>query len=76
MGTTAEKLHYLNVTKQAIKQAIIDMGVDVSDEDTFRSYADLIRDITGGGGSDLYQVTNIPNKIISTTTMTASGVIG
>ena len=42
MGTTAEKLSYLNETKQAIKTAIQDKGVAVADGDTFRSYADKI----------------------------------
>lgn len=45
----ADKLTYLNGTKEAIKQAIIDKGVEVSDTDTFRSYADKIGDISGGG---------------------------
>ena len=42
MGTTAEKLSYLNETKQAIKTAIQNKDVAVSDSDTFRSYADKI----------------------------------
>lgn len=47
------KLTYLEQTKEGIKQAIINKGVDVSDSDTFRSYIDKIDSITtGGGGSD------------------------
>ena len=50
-NTIADKLTYLNGTKDAIKQAIIGKGVDVADTDTFRSYADKITSIqTGGGG--------------------------
>lgn len=48
MGTIAEKLTYLNGTKQAIKQAIIDKGVAVADSDTFRSYAAKIAEIPTG----------------------------
>lgn len=43
------KLTYLNDTKTAIKKAIIDKGVDVLDTDTFRSYAEKIGQIEGGG---------------------------
>ena len=45
MGTTAEKLSYLNETKQAIKTAIQGKGVSVADSDTFRSYAQKIANI-------------------------------
>lgn len=50
MGTIAEKLTYLNETKTAIKNAIIAKGVSVTDNDSFRSYADKIESIEGGGG--------------------------
>ena len=40
--TIADKLNYLNQTKTAIKEAIINKGVSISDTDTFRSYADKI----------------------------------
>lgn len=52
MGTIAEKLTYLNGTKTAIKNAIINKGVAVSDTDTFRSYASKIESIQTGGGDD------------------------
>ena len=45
MGTIADKLEYLNDTKTAIKGALQNRGVTVSDTDTFRSYADKIGDI-------------------------------
>ena len=48
-NTIADKLTYLNGTKDAIKQAIIGKGVDVTDTDTFRSYADKISSIQTGG---------------------------
>ena len=41
----AEKLEYLNGTKSAIKSAIQNRGVTVSDTDTFREYATKIGDI-------------------------------
>ena len=48
MGTTAEKLAYLNNTKTAIKDAIIAKGTDVPEGTTFRQYADLISGISTG----------------------------
>ena len=48
-NTIADKLTYLSDTKDAIKQAITGKGVDVSDTDTFRSYADKISSIQTGG---------------------------
>lgn len=50
MSTIADKLEYLNETKQAIKTAIVEKGVEVADTDTFRSYADKIAEIQTGGG--------------------------
>ena len=47
--TTSDKMNYLNDTKHAIKQAIIDKGIDVSVSDTFRSYAEKISRISSGG---------------------------
>lgn len=41
-----DKLQTLKNTKQAIKQAIIDKGIEVSDTDAFASYADKITSIT------------------------------
>lgn len=53
MGTITEKLDYLRGTKSEIKAAIEEKGVTVADEDTFRAYADKIRDIsTGSVGSE------------------------
>ena len=56
MGTVVEKFQYIEGTKQAIKKAIKNKGVDVSDTDTFRSYAEKIESIGGGGGgSDTFE---------------------
>ena len=48
MGTINDKLEYLNQTKQDIKQAIINKGQNITEEDTFRSYVDKINDIELG----------------------------
>lgn len=50
MGTLADKLQYLKNTKDAIMNAIIEKGVEITSSDTFRSYANKIREISGGGG--------------------------
>ena len=58
MSTITDKLTYLQDTKTAIKNAIVNKGVSVSDSDTFRSYANKISSITtgeGGGSSDEWQ---------------------
>lgn len=48
MGTTSDKLAYLNQTKTEIKNAIIEKGVEVADTDSFRSYANKIAQIKTG----------------------------
>ena len=53
MGTINDKLEYLNQTKQDIKQAIINKGQNITEEDTFRSYVDKINDIELGVLSEL-----------------------
>lgn len=50
MGTVVEKVQYIEGTKQAIKKAIKNKGVEVSDTDTFRSYAEKIKEIGSGSG--------------------------
>ena len=49
MGTINEKLNYLSQTKENIKQAIKGKGVEITDSDSFRSYADKIGTIKAGG---------------------------
>lgn len=50
MGTTTEKLTYLQGTKDAIKNAIVAKGVEVPEGTTFRGYAEKIGEIQTGGG--------------------------
>lgn len=45
MGTTTEKLTYLQGTKDAIKNAIVAKGVAVPEGTTFREYEQKIREI-------------------------------
>lgn len=45
MGTIFEKVDYLSSTKEAIKQVINNNDVTVTDNATFREYANLIKDI-------------------------------
>ena len=49
-NTISDKLEYLEGTKSAIKDAIVAKGVAVEDTATFRSYAEKIGEISGGGG--------------------------
>ena len=49
MGTITDKLNKLVETKSAIKTAIVNKGVTVTDTDTFASYADKINSISSGG---------------------------
>lgn len=51
--STADKLNKLLETKQAIKQAIIDKGVDVSDNTVFAEYPAKINAIEGANDVDL-----------------------
>jgi hypothetical protein len=58
MGTTAEKLTYLNTTKGKIKDSINLTGAGITDNDTFRSYATKLRDglvnVLNNGTATLY----------------------
>lgn len=49
---TSDKLNKLLETKAAIKQAIIDKGVDVGEDTKFADYASKIDSIEVGGGTD------------------------
>lgn len=44
----ADKLTYLNTTKELIRNSINNKGVSVTENDTFRSYAEKIDDISQG----------------------------
>lgn len=47
MGTTADKLVYLEETKADIRAALVEKGMDVPESTPFRGYGDLIRGISG-----------------------------
>lgn len=51
MGTTADKLAYVAGTKVAIHNAIVAKGVDIPVGTNFRTYADKIALISGGGST-------------------------
>lgn len=71
MGTLNDKIHYLQDTKDDIKDAIVAQGISVASTDTFRSYADKISQIQGGGA--VYTAGNnvqIENNVISATDTT------
>lgn len=59
MGTTADKLNKLLETKANIKQAIINKGVDVSDDTKFADYPAKIADIIVGDAGDLIFYKNL-----------------
>lgn len=56
--TTADKLAHLQGTKEAIRTAIVNKGVPVPEETTFREYATKIGQIPSGGGgtSDYFTI--------------------
>lgn len=45
MGTTSEKLTYLNGTKQLLKQKINNLGGSIDDNTTFRNYANQLQNV-------------------------------
>ena len=64
MGTTADKLEYLDGTKTAIKNAIVAKGVAVPDGTTFRAYAEKI--------SSIQDVSSLPTQGAKTVTPTTT----
>ena len=56
MATIAEQLTSLANTKAAIKQSIINKGVQVADTDPFSAYPAKIGQISGGGATTKYGV--------------------
>ena len=42
---TIDKLEYLDETKEQIKDALNDLGAEITDEDTFRSYVTKINEL-------------------------------
>ena len=53
--STADKLNKLLETKQAIKQAIIDKGVEITDDTKFADYPSKISSIPMEGGDPYYE---------------------
>lgn len=43
---TIDKLNYLNETKSQIKNALNDLGAEITSDDTFRSYVTKINEIS------------------------------
>lgn len=54
--TIPDKLDSINVTKQAIRQAIVDKGVEVPEGTTFYEYAGKIAEIESSGEQGSVQV--------------------
>ena len=69
MGTVVEKIQYINGTKEAIKKAIKGKGVEILDTDTFRSYAEKIESIGGGGGSDTFEAQLLLANVMNSGTL-------
>ena len=86
MGTTAEKLAYLNGTKTAIKNAIVAKGVAVPDGTTFRGYAEKIGEIVATMNAEIFQVqltasdwslgsSGVYRKFVSSSNFVSSGYL-
>ena len=45
MNTIADKLTYLNETKEQIKEALNNLGCEITDEETFRDYVSKINQL-------------------------------
>ena len=71
MGTVAEKLNYLNTTKNEIKNVLKNKGIVVNDTDTFRSYSTKIK-------NSLVPVTDVSDKdeVIEAAERKANEIIG
>lgn len=65
MGTTTEKLTYLQGTKDTIKNAIEAKGVEVPEGTTFRGYAEKVGEISGIKIAILEIDENVPEGQIS-----------
>ena len=73
MGTINEKLNYLLQTKENIKQAIKGKGVEITDSDSFRSYAEKIGTIKAGGDEILISTpTAFVLPVVSATLITSN----
>lgn len=76
MGTTAEKLTYLNTTKQNLKIVINTTGAGLTDESTFRSYANVLNDkILGAINGDVDLFEEYPKVSGNGTDLSLNGVV-
>ena len=72
MGTTAQKLTYLNDTKGLIKQSINNLGGNITSQTTFRNYATQLENIyqnlpkVNGTGTSLSLSPTIKGRLSST----------
>lgn len=64
MGNLADKTNYLNGTKNQIKNALIEKGLEVKEEDTFRSYANKILEIGKVEPTELEYIENNGELVI------------
>ena len=64
-NTTADKLNQLRTTKNAIKQAIVNKGQTVLDDDTFSSYATKINNINTVNAQDKVATPTTSEQIIA-----------
>lgn len=62
MGTVTDKLNKVLETKESIKQAIVDKGVEVLDSDTFASYATKVGEIITGHAGEMINVSLKTNQ--------------
>lgn len=67
MGTTAQKLHKVLETKNLIKAALIEKGVDIAEGDSFASYADKIGDIQSASSAEIVIESDIANALFDVT---------
>lgn len=76
MGTTAEKLTYLNTTKQDLKTVINTTGAGLTDSSTFRSYANVLNDkILGAINGDVDLFEEYPKVSGNGTVLSLNGVV-
>jgi len=75
MGTTSDKLNGVLLSKNNIKQSIINRGVAIPSDATFASYPNYIKQITGGLQPIINVTASVNNSLISTalTNITAKG---
>ncbi len=68
MGTITEKLAALQDTKNAIRDALTEMGQEVYDDDPFSFYPELIRTMPSGG--------QLPAGVCTITVESANAAMG